>query len=331
MRTAEKLFLAERPRLLALGCRMLGSAADAEDVVQEAWFRLRGAGAPDNPAAWLTTVTTRLCLDRLRARARRPEQLGAFTPEVAGGVDPVEETVLVEEVGRALLVLLDRLGPEERVAFVLHDLFAVPFAEIAPMVRRTPATAKKLASRARVKVRGAGAPERASRDRAVAERFLAAARSGDIGALLAVLAPDVVRTADPAALPAGAEPVVRGADAVAGETVLLRARARYAAVLLIDGTPGLVVAPGGRLRAALRLTVRDGRIAGYEVIADPPRLATLTLALPDATPARRGGRDGRGCDGGRCDGGRCGDGHGGDGRCGTADPERLPPASAPGP
>ncbi|UGT62413.1 sigma-70 family RNA polymerase sigma factor [Nocardia asteroides] len=306
MRTAEKLFLAERPRLLALGCRMLGSAADAEDVVQEAWIRLCGAGAPDNPAAWLTTVTTRLCLDRLRARARRPEQLGAFTPEIAGGIDPVEETVLVEEVGRALLVLLDRLGPEERVAFVLHDLFAVPFAEIAPMVRRTPATAKRLASRARAKVRGAEAPEGAARDRVVAERFLAAARSGDIGALLTVLAPDVVRTADPAALPAGAQPVVRGADAVARETVLLRARARarYAAVLLIDGAPGLVVAPGGRLRAALRLTVRDGRIACYEVIADPPRLAPLTLALPGATPARRGG---------------------------TADPERLPPASAPGP
>ncbi|MEV0355465.1 sigma-70 family RNA polymerase sigma factor [Nocardia sp. NPDC050697] len=275
MRTAEDLFLAERPRLLALGFRMLGSAADAEDVVQEAWLRLHGAAAPDNPAAWLTTVTTRLCLDRLRARARRPEQLGAFTPEMAGGVDPVAETVLVDEVGRALLVLLDRLGPEERVAYVLHDLFAVPFAEIAPMVRRTPATAKKLASRARGKVRGAGAPE--AGDRAVAERFLAAARSGNIGALLAVLAPDVVRTAEPAALPLGAEPVLRGADEVVRETVLLRARARYAAVLLIDGAPGLVVAPDGVPRAALRLTVRENRIAAYEVIAEPSRLASLTL------------------------------------------------------
>lgn len=280
MRTAEDLFLAERPRLLALGHRMLGSAADAEDVVQEAWLRMRGACPPDNPAAWLTTVTTRLCLDQLRARARRPEQLGAFTPEVAGGPDPVEETVLVEEVGRALLVLLDRLGPEERVAYVLHDLFAVPFAEIGPMVRRTPATAKKLASRARVKVRGAGESRGAAGDRAVAERFLAAARSGDIGGLLAVLAPDVVRTADPVALPAGADPVARGAAAVIRETVPLRARARYAAVLLIDGAPGLVVAPGGVLRAALRLTVRAGRIAAYEVVAEPDRLAALPLALP---------------------------------------------------
>lgn len=275
------VFETERPRLLGLAFRLLGSAADAEDAVQEAWLRWRAADPPDNPAAWLTTVTGRLCLDQLRARKRRPEPLGPFIPELPGGPDPLAEAVQVEEVGRALLVLLHRLGPDERVAFVLHDLFAVPFAELGPLLGRTPATAKKLASRARAKVRGAE-PAGPPGDRAVVAAFLAAARAGDIPALLDVLAPDVVRTADHAALPAGVAPLLRGADAVARETTLLRARARVAAIALVDGSPGLVVAPGGLLRAALRVTVRAGRVTGYEVIADPARLAALPLALPRA-------------------------------------------------
>lgn len=278
-------FEAERGRLRAIAQRMLGSTGEAEDAVQEAWLRLVRADPAeiDNLPGWLTTVVSRICLDLLRARAaRREEPTGGALPDVAGGgPEPEREALLVESVGRALLVVLDRLGPAERVAFVLHDGFAVPFDRIAPIVGRTPVAAKKLASRARQRVRGAAAlpPEPLAGHRRVVEAFLAAARGGDLADLLAVLAPDVVRRADPAALGPGRALVERGAQAVARETTVFGRRARYGAVALVDGVPGILIAPEGRLRLVLRMAVADGRVAGYEVVADPARLAALELAV----------------------------------------------------
>ncbi|MFF0416387.1 sigma-70 family RNA polymerase sigma factor [Kitasatospora sp. NPDC004745] len=278
-------FEAERGRLGAVALRMLGSTGEAEEAVQEAWLRLDRAGpdAVENLPGWLTTVVSRICLDLLRARAaRREEPVGEAPPEVASAdAGPEREALLVESVGRALLVVLDRLGPAERVAFVLHDGFAVPFEQIAPIVGRTPVAAKKLASRARRRVRGTPAlpPERLAGHRRVVEAFLAASRGGDLAELLAVLAPDVVRRADPAALPPGRAPVARGAAEVARETAVFGRRARFGAVVLVDGVPGIVIAPGGRLRLALRVAVTGGRVAGFEVVADPARLAALELAV----------------------------------------------------
>ncbi|WP_416873754.1 sigma-70 family RNA polymerase sigma factor [Kitasatospora sp. SC0581] len=281
----EERFEAERGRLRAIAQRMLGSTGEAEDAVQEAWLRLvrTGPAEIDNLPGWLTTVVSRICLDLLRARAaRREEPTDEALPEAAGGgPEPEREALLVESVGRALLVVLDRLGPAERVAFVLHDGFAVPFDQIAPIVGRTPVAAKKLASRARQRVRGTAAlpPEPLAGHRRVVEAFLAAARGGDLADLLAVLAPDVVRRADPAALPPGRALVARGAQAVARETTVFGRRARYGAVALVDGVPGILIAPDGRLRLVLRMAVADGRVAGYEVVADPARLAALDLAV----------------------------------------------------
>jgi RNA polymerase sigma-70 factor (ECF subfamily) len=291
-------FEAERPRLRALAHRLLGSAAEAEDAVQEAWLRLARqpgstgtAGASEitgttgiaNLAAWLTTVVSRVCLDVLRARRETPvEQV----PEHGVQAGPEDEVVRAGEVGRALLVVLAALAPAERVAFVLHDLFAVPFDAIAPIVDRTPVAAKKLASRARLRVRGTPAVPDAdlARHAEVVAAFLAAARGGDLAELLRVLAPDVVRHADPAALPAGAPTVLRGADAVARGTQFFGGRAALAEIALIDGQPGLILAPAGRLTAVLRITVTEGRIAAYEVVADPVRLAEVTVAM---LPERR--------------------------------------------
>lgn len=278
-------FEAERGRLRAVAQRMLGSTGEAEDAVQEAWLRLGRTDPAEvaNLPGWLTTVVSRICLDLLRARAvRREEPADEALPDgPAGAGDPEEEALLVESVGRALLVVLDRLGPAERVAFVLHDGFAVPFERIAPIVGRTPVAAKKLASRARQRVRGtaAGPPERLAGHRRVVEAFLSAARGGDLDELLAVLAPDVVRRADPAALPAGRSLVARGALTVARETTVFGRRARFGAVALVNGVPGILIAPGGRLRLVLRVAVADGLVAGYEVVADPARLAGLELAV----------------------------------------------------
>ena len=300
-----RLFEAERPRLRAAAVRMLGpSSADAEDAVQEAWLRYQRTDRSvlANPAAWLMTVVGRICLDVLRARKSRPEV--SATPELLAVVDaddgsgsagestdPADEVVLVESVGRALLVVLARLGPAERIAFVLHDLFAVPFDEIAPVVGRTPVTAKKLASRARQRVRGEAldAPVDVAVHRRVVEAFIAAARGRDIAGLLAVLDPNVVRVADPAALPAGARLTLHGASAVVEETVLLWRNSLHAAVALVDGHVGMVVAPHGRLRTVLKLEIVDGRIRAYEVIAAPERLAKLEIAMLDASGEKKFG------------------------------------------
>ncbi|MFC9660307.1 sigma-70 family RNA polymerase sigma factor [Nocardia sp. NPDC127606] len=280
-----RAFEQRRDRLCGVAFRMLGSAAEAEDAVQEAWLRLAGT---DTEIAeldgWLTTVVSRICLDMLRARARRAELASPETSvavATGAGVDPEAEALRADAVGRALLVVLDTLGPEERVAFVLHDLFAVPFAEIAPMLGRTPATTKKLASRARLRVH---APARVEPTELLAHQvavtaFVQAAREGDLGGLLAVLAPDVVRTADPAALSPGMALVVRGARAVAEGALALRRRSREAVLVLVDGTPGLVVPGAHGPDFVVTFLVRGGRIAAYDVVAAPDRLTALTLSL----------------------------------------------------
>ncbi|HEU5026295.1 MAG TPA: sigma-70 family RNA polymerase sigma factor [Spirillospora sp.] len=278
----DELVLAERfdecrGHLRAVAYRMLGSLDEADDAVQETWLRASRADAGDvaNLPGWLTTIAGRICLDMLRARRRRDEDpAGLDGLERAGGRDPEEEAVLADSVGLAMLVVLDRLGPAERVAFVLHDMFAVPFAEIAGIVERTPETTKKLASRARQRVHGSPSVPAAdlARQREAVDAFLAASRSGDMDALLAVLAPDAFRRAEGAA-------EVRGARRIAGETLANPVRARNARLALVDGAVGVVVAPRGRLAAVLQVAVEDGRIAGFTVISDPSRLRSLPLAL----------------------------------------------------
>ncbi|HEU5332396.1 MAG TPA: sigma-70 family RNA polymerase sigma factor [Actinocrinis sp.] len=302
-------FEAERGRLRSVAYRMLGSLSEAEDAVQEAWLRLDriDAGAVENLPGWLRVTVTRICLDMLRSRKARPEDpSGERLDQVsdpAGGGYPEQEALLADSVGRALLVVLDTLEPAERVTLVLHDMFGVPFDQIAPMVERTPVAAKKLASRARRKVRGTAAvpAERLERDRRVIAAFLAAARAGDLAAILTVLAPDVVRRADPAALPPGAAAELRGARTVAQGTVVLAGRARFAELALIDGAVGVVVAPRGRLLAALTFTVEDDRIAAYEVVADPGRLLRLDISVLGGG-AGGGGDDGDDGGGGGDDG-----------------------------
>jgi RNA polymerase sigma factor (sigma-70 family) len=285
-RLAER-FETHRSHLHGVAYRMLGSPSEADDAVQEAWLRLSRADADsiENLAGWLTRVVARVCLDMLRARtARREQPLGIQVPDpIVNGQaesDPEQEALLADSVGLALLVVLDRLAPAERVAFVLHDLFAVPFEEIAPIVERSPTATKKLASRGRHRVHGTAPSldtDRA-RQRQVADVFLAATRGGDIKALLAVLDPSVVRRADRAALPAGPAEL-RGGQAVAEETRVFSRRARFARLALVDGTVGIVVAPRGRLGLAIGLTIKDDKITEIDVIADPPRLHQLDLAV----------------------------------------------------
>ncbi len=285
-RLAER-FQTHRSHLRRVAYRMLGSLSEADDAVQEAWLRLSRADTSgvENLAGWLTRVVARVCLDMLRARtARREQPLGIQVPypivNSQSESDPEQEALLAESVGLALLVVLDRLTPTERVAFVLHDLFAVPFDQIALIVERSPTATKKLASRARHRVHGnATSPDTdLARQRHVADAFLAATRGGDLKALLAVLDPDVVRRADRAALPAGPAEL-RGAQGVAEETRVFSRRARFARLALVDGTVGIVVAPRGRLRLAVGLTIKDDKIAEIDVIADPPRLHQLDLAV----------------------------------------------------
>lgn len=273
-------FEAHRERLRGVAYRMLGSLAEADDAVQEAWLRYDRAdtGEVGNLAGWLTTVVARVCLDMLRARGSRREE--PFAAEPASGVDTEREAVLADAAGRALLVVLETLTPAERIAFVLHDALAVPFAEIAPVLGRSAEATKKLAGRARRKVHGVTPAAEPARHRRVIETFLAAVRTGDVPALLTVLAPDVVRHADPAMLPAGAPPELRGARSVAEEARLLSAeRARHAGPAVIDGRPGAVVAPGGRLAIALLFTISGDRITAYEVVARPERLRALKISV----------------------------------------------------
>ena len=275
-------FEADRDRLRAVAYRMLGSASEAEDAVQEAWLRLARSDAEmvGNLSGWLTTVVSRVCLDMLRSRrSRREEPIVPATPEPANDAVGAEtEMVLAESVGLALLVVLQTLAPAERVAFVLHDMFDLSFDEIAPIVGRSPTATRQLASRGRRRVRGAAAPpapELASKRRIV-EAFLAASRSGDLVGLLQVLDPEVVARADPFAMRLGAAAEIQGADAVAHAFV---GRAQAARTVLVDGALGFVVAPQGRLLLAIGVTVRDGRIVELSAVADPERLAALSLSV----------------------------------------------------
>ncbi|WP_437760991.1 sigma-70 family RNA polymerase sigma factor [Sorangium sp. So ce1389] len=279
-----------RSHLRAVAFRMLGSADEADDAVQEVWLRASrvDSSAVGNVTGWLTTILGRVCLDMLRSRRRRREELTDFSEldQVVAHDDatgPEDEMALADAVGLALLVVLDTLGPAERVAFVLHDLFAVPFDEIAEIVERSPAAAKKLASRARHRVHGAAAAPAAdlARQREVVEAFLTAARAGDLSALLAVLAPDVVRRADRVALRGGAETEVRGARRVAEETVTNAGRARFARPILVNGALGVAVAPRGRLQLVLEVAIAGGRVAAINVIGEPTRLRQLQLAVAD--------------------------------------------------
>lgn len=280
-------FEEHRPRLRAVATRLLGESAEADDAVQEAWLRLSrtDSGAIVNLGGWLTTVVGRVCLDLLRARAaRREAPLGDYGREPRGaradGGNPEDEALLADAVGLALLVVLDRLPPAERLAFVLHDLFGVPFDEIAPIVGRAPAAARQLASRARRRVRGAGTVSDAdlARQRVVVDAFLAAVRAGDMHGLLAVLDPDVVLHADGAAAPAGAAQEVRGALIVAERALIYQGRARFGEAALVDGAVGILVAPRGRLVGLLGFTITGGKIARIDVIADPAHLRRLNLA-----------------------------------------------------
>jgi RNA polymerase sigma-70 factor (ECF subfamily) len=278
-------FEANRPHLRAVAYRMLGSLSEAEDAVQESWLKLSRADVEGvaNLGGWLTTVVARVCLDHLRRRrSRREEPLEPDGPEPPAGpgaaADPEQEAALADSVGLALLVVLQTLAPAERVAFVLHDLFDLPFDEIAPILGRTPATTRQLASRARRRVQGAPrapAPDLA-RQRRVVDAFLAASRGGRFEDLLAVLDPGIVVRPDAAATRAGAPDEIRGADAVAR---FFLGRAGGARAALIDGAVGAVVAPAGRLFLALGFTIEDGRITAIEAIADPERLRRLDLAV----------------------------------------------------
>lgn len=285
-------FEAERPHLRAVAYRMLGSLAEAEDAVQESWlhFSRSDTGNVSNLGGWLTTVVARVCLNMLHAReSRREESLEDSVPEPIlrneGGINPEEEVELADSVGLALLVVLDTLAPAERLAFVLHDIFAVPFDEIAPIVERSPTATRQLASRARRRVR-LGATREADADlsasREVVRAFLAAARGGDFDALLAVLDPDVVLRADRVAVSRGAAEEVRGAAAIARQIAgPARFGIRFAQPVLANGAVGLAVAPHGRLGFLLRFTIRSGKIGEIEAIASPARLRQLRpVVLP---------------------------------------------------
>jgi RNA polymerase sigma-70 factor (ECF subfamily) len=285
----EKKFLAEqfereRGRLRTVAYRMLGSESEAEDAVQEAWLRLNrsDAGTIDNLGGWLTTVTARVCLDMLRSRkSRREDPIDQTFQEPT--VDPDDtserEQWLADSIGLALLVVLDRLAPAERVAFVLHDMFDLPFDTIAPIVERTPAATRQLASRARRRVQGASADKAdITRQHEIVDAFLTASREGNLEQLLALLDPDVVFRADQVAAKMGGITELRGAESVAA---VFKGRAQAAKPARVDGTVGVAVVLGGTLRIVLQLAFTGGRIAGIEAVADPERIAGLNVDMLD--------------------------------------------------
>jgi RNA polymerase sigma-70 factor, ECF subfamily len=281
-------FEENRGHLRAVAYRMLGSASEADDAVQEGWLRLSRSDANEieNLGGWLTTVVSRVCLDMLRSRtSRREESLEDQETEPAAkqdsSTDPEKEALLADSVGLALLVVLDRLSPAERLAFVLHDMFAVSFDEIAGIVGRTPDTARQLASRARRRVQGAdqGSKAEIGEQREVVKAFLAALRAGDVEGLVAVLDPDVVVHIDPAAARPGAPTEVRGARNWARGAVTFSQMAQLVEPMLVNGSVGLVWAPEGKASRALTFAIRDGKIAEAEIIADPARLRDLEFAV----------------------------------------------------
>ncbi len=280
-------FEADRPRLRAVAYRMLGSLDEADDALQEAWIHASraGIGGIDNLSGWLTTVVARVCLDMLRSRrARREETMAPHMPDpcvsAADAIDPEQGALVGDWLGLALLVVLDTLAPAERVAFVLHDVFGLPFDEIGPIVGRSPVATRQLASRARRRVRGVTEPHPdLTRQREVVAAFLAAARDGDFEALLTLLDPDVVLRADAGA--AAASRVVRGAAAVAKLALTFYQYGPFARPALVNGTPGVVAAEPGRVYSVVGVTVRAGRITEIDILADPERLRELDLRTFD--------------------------------------------------
>ena len=275
-------FEAHRAHLRAVAYRMLGSLSDADDAVQETWLRLSRSDTSEvaNLGGWLTTIVARVSLNMLQSRkSRREDPVGSELPEASGRLDgtgPEHEAVLADSVGLALLVVLDTLSPAERLAFVLHDMFAVPFEEIAPIVERTPAAARKLASRARQRVQGTDSvPDTdLSRRREIVGAFLAASRNGDLGALVAVLDPDVVLRADGTVVRMGSAAEARGAAAVAG---FFLGRARGARLALINGVAGAAWVHNGRPRVVFRFAISQGKVTSIELLADPDVLSQLDL------------------------------------------------------
>ncbi|MER5940489.1 RNA polymerase sigma factor SigJ [Streptomyces sp. NPDC001928] len=283
-------FEEHRGHLKAVAYRMLGSLAEAEDAVQEAWLKLSRTDADgiDNLGGWLTTVVGRVCLDMLRSRTRRHEEPldDTFVPDPVirplTQIDPEQEVLQADSVGLALLVVLEALEPAERIAFVLHDMFAVPFDDIAPIVERSSAATRQLASRARRRVKGAtpSSEPDLGRQRQVLDAFMAAARAGDFEALLAVLDPEVVLRADsgPLVRGAAASKLVRGAKPVAEQALLFAQFAQYAQFVLVNGEVGVLHAPEGQPQSVMGVTIVDGRITHMYILADPERLDGLDLS-----------------------------------------------------
>ncbi len=281
-------FEAHRGHLRAVAYRMLGSVTEADDAVQEAWIRLARSDTSDveNLRAWLTTVVGRVCLNMLRSRkTRREAPLGPYLPDPVvsqhEGTDPEYETLLGDSVGLALIVVLDTLSPAERIAFVLHDVFGVPFDEIATIVDRSPVAARQLASRARRRVRGAPVPDPDIKaQRAVVNAFVAAARRGDFEGLIAVLDPDIVLRSDGGTARPGLARIVRGAEAVAAGALSFARFYKSATPVLVNGTAGMVAwTPTGQPFAVISYTVQNGKIASMEVLADPDRIRGLDLTI----------------------------------------------------
>jgi RNA polymerase sigma-70 factor (ECF subfamily) len=283
----EQQFEAQRPRLRSVAQRMLGSQSDADDAVQETWLRVSRAGTDgvENLGGWLTTIVSRVCLSMLRSRGTRREQ--SLDPHVADpivSVDmataPEDEAVLADSVGLALLVVLETLTPAERLAFVLHDMFAMPFDEIAAIIDRSPDATRQLASRARRRVQGA-APERSeahrTRQRAIVDAFFAAARGGELQTLVSLLDPNVVLRADGGVRREAASAVVRGAEAVASRAIMFARPGAVVHPAMVNGGPGVVVTAGGRIVSVMSFTVAGDRIIAIEALADPERLAQLDL------------------------------------------------------
>lgn len=279
-------FEKNRGHLRGVAYRMLGSVSEADDAVQESWLRLSRSDTDDiqNLSSWLTTVVARVCLDMLRSRTARAEESLEAQPPVMNRPatrDPEQETLLADSVGVALLVVLDRLNPTERLAFVLHDVFAVSFEEIAAIVDRTPEAARQLASRARrrVQAKESEASTNLSEQRKVVDAFLAALQNGDFERILAVLDPDVLVRIDEVAGRPGAPKEIRGARNWAQGAVAFSQMARFAQAALVDGSVGIVFAPDGKLSRVLRFTITNGKIAQADIIAEPERLRELDLAV----------------------------------------------------
>jgi RNA polymerase sigma-70 factor (ECF subfamily) len=279
-------FEQHRPHLRAVAYRMLGSVSETDDALQEAWLRIRDQdpGTVENMQAWLTTVVGRVCLNMLRSRTARREELSVHVPDPVVSFDedgPEHEALLADSVGLALLVVLDMLTPAERLAFVLHDVFGVPFADIATAIDRSEAAAQQLASRARRRLRDSPEPDRdIARQRSVVNAFFAASRNGDFEALLEVLDPDVELRIDGGVLRADASLVLRGAEAVAAHTTTYSKLYPFVRPALVNGNAGAVVVPHGRVFSVMAFTVTNGTIVQIDALLDPERLAQLDLGVP---------------------------------------------------